>query len=64
MRTTRSIDRLAKIIQNTKAQILMADQSKNYERAYRLALNAVDETGRMLNALSNYASAKAEKKPP
>jgi hypothetical protein len=46
------------MLRNTKAQILMAEQSKNYERAYRLALNAVDETSRMLTAMANYAQSK------
>lgn len=60
MRTTQNVDRLSRIIRNTRAQILIAEQTKNYDRAYKLAMNAVDETGRMLNALANYAQAKAE----
>jgi hypothetical protein len=60
MRTTQNINRLSRIIRNTQTQIILAEQVKNYYCAYRLALNAVDETRRMLNALSSYAQAKAE----
>jgi hypothetical protein len=46
------------MIRNTQTQIILAEQSKNYERAYRLAMNAVDETSRMLRAMASYTQAK------
>jgi hypothetical protein len=61
MRTTQNVDRLGRIIRNAKTQIILAERSGNHDRAYQVALNAVDETGRMMAALSSYAQAKSKR---
>ena len=58
MRTARNVDRLRRIIRHAQAQIILAEQSKNYDRAYRAAMEAVHETSRMLNAMASYAQSR------